>query len=179
MTASEMITVQGLADDSLVADFIAERKRSGLDRFDEWWEGVYRVVTGPRPDHGMMVVNLVVLMQPLCEQRGLSMAATLNVGVDGWNARVPDIGVFRPDVEMTSPAFAATAELVVEVLSPREIAGEKLPFYAESGVAEYLEVDLANGTCRLLARVDGRWMPATESGVLGFDIAGVAALLDG
>ena len=179
MTASEMITVQGLADDSLVADFIAERKRSGLDRFDEWWEGVYRVVTGPRPDHGMIVAELCAMFLPLCKERGLSTAATLNIGVDGWNARVPDIGVFRPDVNMTSPAFASTAELVVEVLSPREAAGEKLPFYAESGIAEYLEVDLPNGACRLLALTDGRWAPVTTSDVLGFELADIAALLDG
>lgn len=78
---------------------------------------------------------------------------------------------------MTSPAFAATAELVVEVLSPPEIAGEKLPFYAESGIAEYLEVDLPNGSCRLLALTDGEWAPVGESSVLGFDLADVAALL--
>ena len=26
---------------------IEQRRANGLDRCDEWWEGVYRIVTGP------------------------------------------------------------------------------------------------------------------------------------
>ncbi len=28
---------------------IEHRRANGLDRYDEWWEGVYRIVTGPSP----------------------------------------------------------------------------------------------------------------------------------
>ena len=43
---------------------IEHRRANGLDRYDEWWEGVYRIVTGPSPEHGEFVVDLGALSAP-------------------------------------------------------------------------------------------------------------------
>ena len=159
-------------------DLIEHRRANGLDTFDEWWQGVYRIVTGPSPEHGELVLRLGALLLELCRRAGLDAAAPVNIGIDKSDARVSDIAVYRPNTERTSPAFLRTAELVVEILSPGERAGEKLPFYAEWGVREYLEVDLARGAVRLLANRDGTWEPADVSAVVELTVDEVTSLLD-
>ena len=49
---------------------IEHRRANGLDRYDEWWEGVYRIVTGPSPEHGEFVVDLGALLLPKARARG-------------------------------------------------------------------------------------------------------------
>lgn len=158
-------------------ELIEQRRAQGLDRFDEWWQGVYRIVTGPSPEHGRLVIRLGGLLDERATARGLAAAAPVNIGVDKVDARVPDLAVYRPDTERTSPAFLATAELVVEVLSPGEQPGQKLDFYAAHDVVEYLEVDLAGGDVRLLVRRDDAWVPADRSDVIDLTVAEVADLV--
>lgn len=148
-----------------------ERHRLGLDTYDEWWEGTYRTVTGPSPEHGRLLNKLAILLDPLAEAVGLHTAAPLNIGLDKVDARVPDLAVYRPDTPRTSPAFLTTALLVVEILSPSEIAGEKLPFYAAHGVQEYLEIDLRAGRADLLLHEgDDAWTQLEASDVLDFRV---------
>lgn len=160
-----------------LGELVAQRRRQGLDTYDEWWGGVYRVVTGPNREHGRVILRLGALLDQLAADVGLQAAAPINIGIDKVDARVPDIGVVRPDVAMTSPAFHASAELVVEILSPDEHPGEKLPFYAAWGVREYLEVDLRARTCRLMRNEDGEWTAASRSAVVDLGVADVDALL--
>jgi Uma2 family endonuclease len=156
---------------------IEHRRANRLDRYDEWWEGVYRIVTGPSPEHGEFMVLLGALLLPKARSRGLALSAPVNIGVDKYDARVPDLGVFRRDTQRTSPAFLDTAELVVEVLSPGERAGEKLPFYASRNVSEYLEVDLRPRSVRMLANADGEWRDVPASVVIELPVDEVLALL--
>jgi len=173
-----MLVVQSSTEELPGLEELIERRRAlGLDTFDEWWEGVYRVVGGPSPEHGTLVVRLGALLLERCDPLGLWVSAPMNVGVDKWDAKVPDIAVIHHDAERTSPAYMATAELVVEIMSPREIRGEKLGFYAAWNVKEYLEVDLPNGTARLLANRDGAWEPLDASEVIELTVAEVLALV--
>lgn len=102
---------------------------------------------------------MALILVPLARTRRLLTSAPANIGVDKVDCRVPDLAVFEPHTPRTSAAFLATARLVVEVLSPGEVAGAKFGFYAAQGVEEYLEVDLAAGTVLLLARQDANWVP--------------------
>lgn len=156
---------------------IEQRRAHGLDTYDEWWEGVYRIVTGPSPEHGELVLRLGAVLSQRAAERGLSAAAPVNLGIDKINTRVPDLALYAPDTPRTSRAFLATAVLVVEILSPGERAGEKLPFYAERGVHEYLEVDLEAATCRLLRRDDQQWVPTDASRHIELSVADVIELL--
>lgn len=160
-------------------DVIEQRHAHGLDTYDEWWQGVYRIVTGPSPEHGELIVKLGAVLDRLASDRDLRVAAPVNIGIDKWNARVPDMAVYRPDTDRTSPAFLSTAELVVEMLSPGEVAGEKLPFYAEWHLREYLEIDLADRTVRLLANRDGAWEPTEASEVIDLTVDEVIRLVRG
>lgn len=168
------VMVQATTDQvPALLDVIEQRRAQGLDRFDEWWQGVYRIVTGPSPEHGRVVVRLGSLLDQRAIDRGLNIAAPVNIGVDKVDARVPDMAVYRPDTERTSPAFLATAELVVEVLSTSESPGAKLDFYAERRVREYLEIDLATGDVRLLARRDDQWERVDHSVVIKLSVTDV------
>jgi len=62
-------------------------------------------------------------------------------------------------------------------VSPREIRGEKLGFYAAWNVKECLEVDRANGTVRLLANRGGTWEPIVASEVIALGVDEVLAVL--
>ena len=149
---------------------IEQRRANGLDRYDEWWEGVYRIVTGPSPEHGEFIV--VLGCAPASQGAG---ARSWPVAPGQHRRRQvrrqgPGPRVFRRDTSRTSPAFLETAELVVEVLSPGERAGEKLPFYASRNVKEYLEVDLRLRTVRLLANVEGQWRDVRASSVIDLSV---------
>ncbi|MGH9114428.1 MAG: Uma2 family endonuclease [Acidimicrobiales bacterium] len=151
-------------------DALARRHELGLDTYDEWWEAVYRVVTGPSPEHGELVARLAAFLLLVADAAGLKASAPANIGRNRDDCRVPDLAVFRSGTPRTSPAFLASAELVIEVLSPGEEPGAKLDFYARFGVSEYLEVDPPHQRLRLLRRAQDRWEPASHSAILGFDV---------
>jgi len=115
----------------------------------------------------------------------MKVAAPVNIGVYKAVCRVPDIGVYQPDTARTSPAFLATAVLVVELLSPGEVAGAKLDFYGSHGVEEVLEVDVATGQARLLFRPDEAgaaepWSERSESRTLpGLQVVAGVIEIDG
>lgn len=161
-----------------IGKLIDERHRLGLDTFDEWHAGVYVVVAGPSPEHGQIVVQLGIHLSPPAKARDLRVASPANVGTDQDDCRVPDLAVFRPGTERTSRAFLATAELVVEVLSPGERPKAKLAFYAAHGVREYVEVDPAGRTLRLWVNEAGTWREADRSAVLDVAVEALAAGLD-
>ena len=63
-------------------DLIEHRRANGLDTFDEWWEGVYRVVIGPSPEHGELIVRLVILLHAAAESEGLRVGTPVNIDID-------------------------------------------------------------------------------------------------
>jgi Uma2 family endonuclease len=65
-----------------------------------------------------VVAALTAALLPKVRGRGLARSTPLDVGVDQYDAKVPDLVVFRRDTPRSPPAFVDTAELVVEVLSP-------------------------------------------------------------
>jgi Uma2 family endonuclease len=153
-----------------LAEEISRREATGQDTYDEWWNGVYRIVTGPSPEHGELLNELVVLLHPLVKAAGLKSAAPINIGINRDDCRVPDLGVYRPNTPRTSKAFLETAVLVVEILSPGEVPGEKLLFYAAWAVQEYLEIDQERRTARLLVNTADGWQHTGLSPALGFDV---------
>ncbi len=165
-----------------LAEAIELRSERGLDTYDEWWEGVYRIVTGPSPEHGELAVWLGAMLMLAGRRVGLHVAAPINIGVDKYDCRVPDLGVYAPDTPRHSPAFLTTASLVVELLSPGEPTGAKLDFYLANGVLEVLEVNVATSVASLQARpVSGTaWSSLTASVVVpGLEIIDGVVVVDG
>ena len=54
---------------------------------------------------------------------------------------------------------------------------EKLPFYARSGVSEYIEIDLDHRTVQLLHNRDGGWTAIDRSTVIDLSVDEVLTLL--
>jgi hypothetical protein len=90
---------------------------------------------------------------------------------------VPDLAVFRPETERTSPAFLTTAELVVEILSPGERPRREAAVLCGPNIDEYLAIDLGGGSARLSSNRACVWVPVAESHVIDLTLDEVVALL--
>ena len=131
---------------------LEHRRRIGIDRRDEVWDGVLHMNPAPHRRHARMVADLLWLLRPFAEDAGLTAMADFNIGA-AENFRIPDCALVRPGPdELWNP----TAALVVEVASALDETWEKLGFYADRGVDELLIVALAD------ASVD--WFALGEAG---------------
>jgi hypothetical protein len=158
-----------------VGDVLEGRRRSGLDRLDEVWEGVYHMVPAPSHTHGAIESQLHRLLGPLAMAVGLTMVGQSNLGESEHDFRVPDSALHRPGAQGT---WHPTAALVVEIVSPGDESWEKLPFYAAHHVDEVLIVDPQERSVSWLALEDGDYRPVEHSGLLDLGAQGLAEQLD-
>lgn len=98
---------------------VDERRRLGLDRQDERWEGEWHFVNPPKHWHAKLNFELGFVIGPLARCRGLdpfgdSMGVFADLAMD-W--QVPDQVYARPDQAIEEGVTGA--ELVVELRSPR------------------------------------------------------------
>lgn len=115
-----------------VQALLERRRRLGLDRKDEVWEGVLHVVPAPDVRHAKLTQQLAVIFDAPAREAGLSAAmAEFNLGESEQDYRVPDGGLLHPQATGT---WVPTAPLVVEILSPGDESWQKLPFYAARNV---------------------------------------------
>jgi Uma2 family endonuclease len=126
---------------------IADRTAKGLDMFDEVWKGEFHMNPAPHARHARLDDELAALLRPYAQRRGLTGLGPFNLGAAD-DYRVPDRGftVTPPD-----GVFVATAEVVVEIVSPGDETFEKLPFYASLGVRNVIVVDPAERRVRIFA----------------------------
>jgi Uma2 family endonuclease len=154
---------------------LERRSRSGLDRLDEVWEGVYHMVPAPSYAHGSLESQLHMILGPLAHQAGLEMIGQSNLGESEHDFRVPDSALHRPDAHGT---WHPTAALVVEIVSPSDETWEKLPFYAAHDVDEVLIVDPQKRSVGWLALEHGEYRPIEHSGLIALSTAELADRLD-
>lgn len=156
---------------------LEERRRKGLDVFDEVWDGVLHMVPPPSGHHQRLGLKLGVVLLPLAEDKGLvgsHETGLFRPGAAGErDYRVPDLVFARPE-NASDRGVDGMAELVVEILSPGDESYDKLGFYADLGVGEVLVVDPETRTVELFVLKDGSLEPAAP------DAAGtlVASSLD-
>jgi len=130
-----------------------ERRRTGCDRFDEVWDGVLHTVPPPSLSHQDFEYELERALRSIAARRGLKTFHNIGLVVPakGWqDYRVPDLCVVHPS-QMSERAIEGRAELVVEILSPRDESRDKLPFYASRGVREVWLIDEASRGVEVLA----------------------------
>ena len=155
---------------------IGQRHALGHDRFDEVWEGEYRVVPGPAFRHARVDSDLQAALRPLARAVGLTCAAQFNLGAP-HDYRVPDQGYVRGTPRGT---HIPTAEIVVEVLSPGDRTYDKFGFFAAHQVREIVIADPETATVEIHLLGDhGLDYTRTDvSAVLGVDAAALAAAID-
>lgn len=156
-----------------VEAWLERRRRLGLDRRDEVWEGVLVVPPDPHSDHGQVQGSLYAVLSRVAEARGLRPLLTFNLGVlDDF--RIPDAGLVRREQR---GVWFDSALLVVEVLSPDDASLEKVPFYAGRGVQELLLLDPRDRSVRVLELQAGGG-DVDRSEVLGLSVAELVAAVE-
>jgi len=155
---------------------LERRRKAGVDRLDEVWEGVRHMVPAPSFEHARVAHQIGVLLDG--PARAACLVPTMhefNVGESEHDFRVPDGGLHRPGA---AGVWHATAAAVVEILSPDDESAQKLPFYAAHHVDEVLLVDPATRTVTWLALRDGEYEPVERSGLIELGATELAALID-
>ena len=142
---------------------LARRRRLGLDRGDELWDGVLHVNPGPHGRHHRLQQQLAELLAAPARAAGLVPAiGDFNLG-DERDYRVPDGGLHRPGPD---EMYYATAALVVEIVSPGDETWQKLPFYAAHCVDELLIVDPREPAVYWLGLRGEGYEPIERSGLI-------------
>ena len=151
-----------------------ERRRLGLDVFDEVWEGVLHMVPPPSGEHQRLELELGSVFLLAGKRQGLVASNETGLFAADDDYRVPDIVVARP-VNCTHRGVDETAELVVELRSPGDESYEKLPWYAARGVTEMLIVDPATRRFELYRNHGGAAtiVAPDEAGGVTLDTLGV------
>lgn len=122
-------------------ELLAERRRTGADRWDELWRGVLHMVPPPSGAHQRLAGQLFHVLDARAGERGLVGSYETGLfrpGVDD-DYRVPDQVYARPEL-LSERGVDGPAELVVEIRSPGDETYDKLSFYAALGVSEVLVV---------------------------------------
>lgn len=91
-----------ILDDRLAESLRKDRAESGVDRWDEVWEGTTMMAAAPNNEHQVIAAQLVIaLSEALGGRRAATVVTCVNVSdrVEGWleNFRIPDVAVFLAD----------------------------------------------------------------------------------
>ena len=119
---------------------VEERRRLGIDKQDERWEGEWHFVNPPKLWHPRLNRDLFLVLAPIARSRGLEpfQEATGIFGDLEFDWRIPDQAYALP--EHTIEEGLTGGLFVVELRSPGDESYRKLPFYAARGVVEALIV---------------------------------------
>jgi Uma2 family endonuclease len=123
------------------------RKRTGADRYDEVWDGVYVMAAMPNNDHQRLVNKLAFALETVIGQndRGAVFpGVNISDRPTHWkrNYRCPDVAVFLNGnpAENRGTHWFGGPDLAIEIISPGDRNEAKLPFYAKVGTREVLIV---------------------------------------
>jgi Uma2 family endonuclease len=147
-----------------LAELLENRRRSGLDRLDEVWQGVYHMVPAPSDVHADIAQQLAELLGPVARAAGLFPTMhEFNLGSSEHDFRVPDGGLHRARRWGT---WETTAPLVVEIVSPDDETWDKLAFYADHNVDEVIIVDPQQRSVDWLSLGHGEYRKVDRSAVI-------------
>lgn len=128
-------------------ELLAERRRTGIDRFDEMWEGVLHMAPAPMVEHQRIVGELQVFLGPLCRRRGRGvLVAQINVFNESSpteDYRIPDltfVATGHEHILARDGTRGGGPDAVIEVRSLGDETYEKFPFFARIGVREVIVV---------------------------------------
>ncbi len=157
------------------------RKRRGLDRWDEMWEGELHMAPAPNFDHQSLESDLEsYLKKHWAERIRAKVLHQVNVAsLGGWpdDFRIPDLVLItRKRMEINrGECLEGAPDVIVEILSPGDETREKFPFYAELSVPEVWVIDrdtkepevhlLRGGKYRKQRPVAGGWLRSPATGI--------------
>lgn len=143
---------------------IEERRRQGVDRRDEVWEGVYHMVPPPNFSHQHIVTDLLYVLETQNRRHELGTFC-LGAGVrdlrhPSKNYRIPEwlfLRKGRLEAALSGDGYVDQGpDVALEVRSPGDETDEKIPFYEKVGTLELLIVDRDTRRVDLLRLMNGR-----------------------
>jgi Uma2 family endonuclease len=149
-----------ILDDFAEARVLAERRASGLDRFDEVWDGVYIMSPIADNEHQFVASELSAVLREVCRELKPKIYAACNVSdqeVD-WtkNYRCPDVAVYLPGnpAKNMQKYWFGGPDFAIEVCSQKDRTWDKLDFYASVQTRELLIIDRDPWKLSLLRLID-------------------------
>jgi Uma2 family endonuclease len=150
---------------------LEQRARTGIDRWDEMWEGVLHMPPMPNREHQDLALTLGSYLRthwaiPL----GNRVHGPINLASPGgWpnDYRIPDLVLLTPDrfdIDHNE-YFEGAPTVVIEIRSPGDETIEKMPFYAKLGVPEVWIVDRDTRRAELYVLPEGHYQqhpPGTD-----------------
>jgi hypothetical protein len=150
-------------DPRLVRKILRRRRLTGADRYDEVWDGVYRMSPLANDEHQRLATDLSTVFNLAIGFPGLGQVrAGVNVSdrAKGWREtyRCPDVAVKLNGGRARSLKnhWAGGPDFAVEIVSPGDRSRQKLDFYAAIGTRELLIVDREPWALELYGLRDGR-----------------------
>ncbi len=140
--------------------FLADREARGLDRWDEVWDGVLHVAATPMIVHQEVAGGLERALYPIADALGLRALQLVSIFDEvrrEQNFRIPDLVVFDLTLAEESSVVHG-AQLVVEVLSPRDRSREKFPFFAMRRIPEVWLVEPRRRSIEVYVLRDDRYV---------------------
>jgi Uma2 family endonuclease len=126
---------------------LARRRLTGLDRWDEMWEGVLHMAPAPADEHQRIVGELIAFLLPLLRKRRRGIVRS---GINVFNEASPREDYRIPDLTFVAAGHESRLapdgvrgggpDAVIEVRSPEDETYDKLPFFASLGVREMIVV---------------------------------------
>lgn len=155
-----------------VRRIIHRRRRLGLDRKDEVWNGRYIIMPDPDNVHQEFVAELVFILTLVVKRAGLGNVypgGNISDREEKWtsNYRVPDVTVFLNDnpAENRNTHWFGGPDLAIEIVSDNDKSRKKLDFYAGVGTRELLIVDRVPWQLELFRLTDGELVSVGKSSV--------------
>ena len=149
---------------------IRRRRRLGLDRKDEVWNGRYIVMPDPDNTHQDLVGALLTVLRIVISWAKLGNAfpgGNISNREDKWtsNYRVPDVTVFLNDnpAENRGTHWLGGPDLAVEIVSDNDKSRKKLDFYASVGTRELLIIDRDPWLIELFRLTNGELVSVGQS----------------
>lgn len=135
-------------DEAISRALVEQRRGSGLDQYDEVWEGVYVMSPMANNEHQDLVTEIAAVIKTVVDWKGLGRTlagANVSDRRDDWkeNYRVPDVLVFSENssaIDCVTHWFGGP-DLAIEIVSPGERVLEKLAFFAQVGTKELIVID--------------------------------------
>jgi len=165
-----------------VRELIEQRQKSGADRNDEVWDGVYHMSPIANLAHQRIVRALNFAFENILLGTAAEILAGANISdrPRAWykNFRIPDLIVVLPGnaIQDRKTHYLGGPDLAVEVLSPDDDSVEKLPFYAKVGTREVLHVDTDTKAVSLYALRDGTLQVVGTSSIADSNVVASSVL---
>ncbi len=146
---------------------LERRKRLGLDRYDEMWQGVLHKSPAPSEEHQRILMELGAFLLSLIKKR---KAGTLRPGVNVFSQsspkedyRIPDLAYVAAGNEamLHSDGVHGGPDAVIEIRSPDDETYEKLPFFAALRVQEVIVIDAVTKRTEIFKLMRSRYVEAT------------------